>query len=107
MPKPFEYADFLGNKYVPPTSRYALIPVITYEGKLAYPIYKKKKLAFHPRDQHYEITKEMEYRPDLVSHKFFGAPDFWWKIMEMNRMQDILEFRAGRNIILPGSSLMS
>jgi len=106
MPKPIHYTKSEGRRYVPPTSRYATIPVIEYEGKLAYPIYRKKKLSFGSSDQHYEITKDMEYRPDLVSNAFFGAPDFWWKIMEMNRMQDILEFRAGRNIIIPGSNLL-
>ena len=106
MPRSFTYTGQLGSKYVTPTSRYAHTPVISWEGKLTYPIYKKKKLSFHPQDQHYEITKAVEYRPDLVSNQFFGAPDFWWRIMEMNHMQDILEFREGRNIILPGSVLM-
>lgn len=106
MARSFEYTNQEGRKYVPPTSRYATLPVIKYEGKLAYPIYKRKKVSINHQDQHYEITKEDEYRPDLVSYKFFGAPDFWWKIMEANRMKDILEFRSGRNIVLPGSGLM-
>ena len=95
-----------GRSYVPPTSRYAMTPIIYYEGKLAYPIYRKKKASFSSQDQHYEITKEVEFRPDIVSYRTYGAPDYWWKIMEMNGMKDILEFRAGRNIILPGGSLM-
>lgn len=95
-----------GRSYVPPSSRYFMTPVIFYEDRLTFPIYKRKQLSFNPTDQHFEITKEYEFRPDLVSNTFFGAPDFWWKIMEMNGMKDILEFRAGRNIILPGSSLL-
>lgn len=106
MARSFENTAYEGRKYAGPTSRYATTPVIKYEGKLTYPIYKKKKLGISPQDQHYEITREMEYRPDLVALTFFGAPDFWWRIMEINGMKDILEFRAGRNIILPGSSLM-
>lgn len=106
MARLIEYTRTEGRKYVSPSSRYATTPVIKYEGKLTYPIYKKKKLGFAPTDQHYEITKDMEFRPDLVCYEFFGTPDFWWRIMEANRMKDILEFRAGRNIILPGSSLM-
>ena len=106
MPRGIGFTNAEGKKYVSATSRYATTPVIDYEGKFAYPIYRKKNLVFHPQDKHYEISKEMEYRPDLVSNQFFGVPDFWWRIMEMNHMVDILEFRAGRNIILPGSSLL-
>lgn len=108
MPNPVKSTNMEGRKYVSPTSRYVNSVVIRYgpEGKLTYPIYKKKKLNIAPTDQHYEITKEVEYRPDIVSYRFFGAPDYWWRIMEINGMKDILEFRAGRNIILPGSNLM-
>lgn len=106
MPRSIEYTRAEGRKYVASTSRYSTTPVIEYEGKLAFPIYKKKKLLFGTTDKHYEITKDMEYRPDLVANLFFGAPDFWWRIMEMNHMADILEFRAGRNIIIPGSNLL-
>ena len=73
---------------------------------MAYPIYKKKKLSFAPSDLYYEITKDVEYRPDLVSNQYYSVPDYWWKIMEMNGMKDVLEFRAGRNIRLPGGKLM-
>lgn len=106
MPRPIGHTTAEGRKYVPPTSRYAMTPVIRYENKIAYPIYKKKNIRPSQFDKHYEISHEMEFRPDLVSNMFFGAPDFWWKIMELNGMKDILEFRAGRNIILPGSSLL-
>lgn len=106
MAKPIKYSNMEGRSYVPPTSRYATAPIIFYDGKMTYPIYRKKKAVFNSTDKHYEITKEVEYRPDLVSSKTYGAPDYWWKIMEMNGMKDILEFKAGRNIILPGSSLM-
>jgi hypothetical protein len=106
MPQQIKYSKTEGRSYVTASSRYVMSPVIYYEGKLAYPIYKKKKVSFGPQDQHYEITKEVEYRPDIVSHRNYGTPDYWWKIMEMNGMKDILEFRAGRNIILPGSGIM-
>ena len=106
MPREIVKTTAEGGSYVSPSSRYFLAPLIFYEDRLTYPIYRKKELSFNPTDQHYEITREFEYRPDLVSMNFFGAPDFWWKIMEMNGMKDILEFKAGRNIILPGGSLM-
>jgi len=106
MPSPIKYTGAEGSSYTLPSSRYAVTPVIIYEGKATFPIYRKRKNPLSPTDQHYEITKEMEYRPDKLSHRYYGAPDYWWKIMEMNGMKDILEFRAGRNIVMPGGTLM-
>lgn len=108
MAKPINYTGALGSKFVAPTSRYADKRAIYYgeARKLTYPIYKKNPVSFAPDDKHYEISKEMEYRPDKVSVQFYGAPDYWWKIMEVNNMKDILEFKAGRNIRLPGGFLM-
>lgn len=103
-----EYARMKTDRFVSPTSRYASSSLIYYgpQRKLTFTIYKKTKSYFAPDDKYYEIEKEMEFRPDKVSYKFFGIPDYWWKIMEMNRMKDILEFRTGRNIRLPGGALM-
>lgn len=90
------------------TSRYASSEVILYgiDQKPAYTTYKAKKFAFNLSDPYYEITKEMEFRPDKLSYKIYGVRDYWWKIMQMNNMKDILEFRAGRTIRLPSNSLM-
>lgn len=106
MPNPVKYTGSEGMAYTTTSSRYAMTPVIIYEGKATYPVYRKRYSPFGPQDRHYEITKETEYRPDKVSHRFYGTPDYWWKVMEMNGMKDILEFKAGRNIVLPGGSLM-
>lgn len=108
MPNNIYRTGLKGKNFVSPTSRYHGTEIIRYgpDGRLTYPIYKKRKLHFSSLDKHFEITKNYEYRPDKVSYEFFGAPDFWWKIMEMNGMKDILEFKAGRNIILPGSALL-
>lgn len=56
-------------------------------------------------DQFMEITPEIEYRPDLVSADVYGTPDFWCILMEANGMKDIMEFKKGRNIRLPGNVL--
>jgi len=94
-------------QYVSSTSRYKSSDIIYYSENnlLTFKIYKKRPMQFGTSDKWFEITPDVEYRPDLVSFDFYGVPDFWWKIMEMNRMKDILEFRAGRNIRLPGSIL--
>lgn len=97
--------NYRGARHVGPSSRYKNSEVIYYSEKklLTFKIYKKAQSHFGTESKWYEITPDVEYRPDLVSYDFYGAPDFWWKIMEVNRMRDILEFRAGRNIRIPGS----
>ena len=52
-------------------------------------------------DQLTVIPNGMEYRPDLMSIQRYGTTDFWWRIMEVNKMKDIMEFKAGKTIILP------
>lgn len=47
------------------------------------------------------ITKPIEYRPDYVSYEVYGIPNFWWKILEVNKMYDIWDFKAGKTIMLP------
>lgn len=47
------------------------------------------------------ITKGVEYRPDLVAYDFYGETDFWWVILEVNKIYDIWDFKAGKTIFLP------
>jgi hypothetical protein len=100
------YTGQQGSKYVEATSRYSYSNVIRYNGNTAFTIYRRKKSSFVPTDKYYDITKEVEYRPDKVARIFYGTPTYWWKIMEMNGMKDILEFKAGVVIRLPGGFLM-
>lgn len=54
-------------------------------------------------DQVAVIPNGMQYRPDLVSKEKYGTVDFWWKIMEVNDIKDVMDFTAGRTIVLPGN----
>ena len=52
------------------------------------------------------ISPGYEYRPDLISQMVYGSPDFWWKIMEVNSIKDIFDFKAGVNLRIPDSNLL-
>ena len=93
--------------YVNASSRYASSKVIEYSEKkhITFEIYKRQRHVPSEDDQWLEITKAVEYRPDLVSVEIYGSPDFWWRLLEYNGMKDILEFKAGKNIRLPGDVL--
>lgn len=98
-----EETNISAKKFVPVSSRYADNKVVYYtENKLlTFTIYKKSPVQFGKRDKYAVVSPGSEYRPDLVSQKMYGTPDFWWKILEANGLKDIFEFKAGLNVRLP------
>ena len=95
--------DPVANKIVAASSRYANAELI-YWGPLnliTFKTYVKPKITKSPGDKFTVISAGMEYRPDQLSQSAYGTPEYWWKIMEYNGMKDIMEFKAGTNIILP------
>ncbi len=103
MTVPIEYTNIPTQNIVTPASRYIKQSVIYYSElkKLAYDTYFRRAYVPNGKEQVMLITKGIEYRPDLVSQQAYGFPDNWWRILEANKMLDILEFQAGRTIILP------
>jgi hypothetical protein len=108
MANEISYTNYSTTNLVDATSRYNSRPIIHYgsDKKATFAIYNKSNISMAPGDKFYEITKSMEFRPELVSHQFYGLPDLWWRIMAVNKMKDVMEFRAGRNIVIPNSYLM-
>lgn len=108
MANELSYTNYGTNNLVSSLSRYVARNVVLYgnEKKAAFAVNNKKNIGIGPDDRFFEITKETEFRPDLVSGQIYGIPDLWWRIMEINRMKDIMEFRAGRNIRVPNNFLM-
>lgn len=95
-----------GNRgFVTSSSRYADSTMIYYGElhKITFVIYKRQTPKYTEDDKYTIIPPGWEYRPDLVSKYMYGTVDYWWKIMEMNGMTDILEFKAGANIRLPAN----
>jgi len=92
------------TRFVESTSRYANSDVIYYgsQNKLTFKTYKRQTLP-SSSDRFTVIPNNMEYRPDLLSSKIYGVPDFWWKIMEVNKIFDIFDFKAGINIRIPAN----
>jgi len=102
-----EETNLVPRKFVTPTSRYADAKVVYYTSYKRITFTTYKRLPFKPssQDKFMVITAGVEYRPDLVSNRAYGFPDFWWKILEANNMFDIWEFKAGTNIRIPNASL--
>ena len=82
------------TNFVAFTSRYINSPLIYYgnDKKITYETYKRKEYKETDQDKFFTILPGLEYRPDLVSYRFYGTVDYWWKIMEFNYIYDILDF---------------
>ena len=101
MTVPIEYSELSAT--TASGSRYQSSRVIYYGEQrfLTFEIYVRQTRKLTGQENVMVITKGVEYRPDLVSHDYYGFPDNWWKIMEVNKLKDIMEFKAGLTIILP------
>lgn len=103
MAVPIQPSATRADRIVNFTSRYSEAEVILYgeAKKLTFKTYKRETRTPNPEDKVAVIPPGMEYRPDLVSQQAYGVPDFWWRILEVNRIMDIFDFKAGRTIVIP------
>lgn len=103
MANKIEFTNIRATTFVTKVSRYASSKVLYYSDEkiMTFETYKRQKHVESSGDKVAVIPAGMEFRPDLVSKDRYGLPDFWWKIMEANNIKDIMDFRAGRTIILP------
>lgn len=103
MAHPIQSTGINPVRYVAPSSRYMNSEVISYgeQGILTFTTYKRQDAEFGKDDRFMIIPPGEEYRPDKTSYRAYGTVDFWWKIMEMNNIFDIFNYKAGTNIRLP------
>lgn len=103
MTVPIEITDIDKKSVIDPASRYQKQNMIYYgEGRLiTWDIYLRQPYKPRGNEKVMLLTKGVEFRPDLVSYQVYGFPDMWWRIMEANGMKDIMEFEAGKTILLP------
>ena len=103
MTIPIEYSELSTDLVVASGSRYQNSRMIYYgeQRLLTLETYMRQIYELTGKESVMVITKGVEYRPDLVSYDYYGFPDNWWKIMEVNKLKDIMEFKAGLTIMLP------
>lgn len=100
-----QVANLRNDRFVNSTSRYSNTKIIYYgdQNKITFATYQPAEVPLDPTDRYMVVPAGMEYRPDLVSDAVYGLPDFWWKIMEVNGIKDLFDFKAGTNIRIPGN----
>jgi hypothetical protein len=106
MPNEIQSTNIEPKKYVDVTSRYNNSNVVYYSGSgdrkvLTFDTYKRQPPRISSSDKFVVIDVSTQYRPDLISNKMYGFPHYWWKIMEFNKIYDIIDFKAGLTIRLP------
>jgi hypothetical protein len=104
MANSFVYSDSLiAADYVVTTSRYNSSSVGFYgpQAKITFNIYQRKEITQSVDDRFMQITPGYEYRPDLVSQKAYGMPDYWWLILQANNINDVYQFTTGKTIRIP------
>ena len=102
-----EFTNIPASRFVPVSSRYIDSSVVYYTDKklLTFETYKKPTFTPSLDDRFMVVPKGQEYRPDLTSRKFYGTPDFWWKILLVNDIKDVFDYKAGINIRIPKNLL--
>lgn len=95
--------DLDKSNFIDSASRYRKSDLIYYGDmrKIAFSTYKRTKYVPTSDDKFYIISGGTQYRPDLVSYRAYGDSRYWWKIMEVNGIFDIMEFKSGTNILIP------
>lgn len=98
-----EQANIRANQLVDGYSRYNGQRVIYWgpKRKITFETYLRKKYVKTGSEYVMVINKGVEYRPDLVSYDYYGIPDLWWKILEVNNIFDVFNFTKGKTIFLP------
>ena len=103
MAVPIEVSSSLATAFVAPTSRYSSSDVLLY-GKdkiLTFATFKRQVTELTEDDKFAVIPPGEEFRPDLTSFRAYGTVDFWWQIMQVNKIYDIFDYKAGKNIRIP------
>lgn len=49
----------------------------------------------------YLVTPKTAFRPDLISYTAYGVTDYWWYILEFNKLKGIEEVIPDRTLRIP------
>lgn len=100
-----ESANLAHSSFIDTVSRYNKSQIIYWGPRrlTTFKIYKRQSFSPSNDDRFYVINAGTQYRPDLVSFRAYGDPRWWWKIMEVNNINDVFDFEIGRTIVIPGA----
>ena len=47
------------------------------------------------------VTQADLDRPDLISNRFYGTPEYWWMILDYNKVTDPFSLKIGDRLRIP------
>jgi hypothetical protein len=107
MTVPIESTTIVTATVVQGFSRYQNSEVIYWgdQNLLAFGTYIRTAYVPTGTEKVIMVTPGLAYRPDLLSADYYGTSDAWWKILEVNGIYDIYDFKPGITVMLPASLL--
>lgn len=103
MAIPVRTSNTTSKTFVTVTSRYYNSDVLVYGNNkiLTFETYKRNDIETSAGDRYAVVPPGEEYRPDLTSFRAYGTVDYWWLILEANKIKDIFDYKANINIRIP------
>lgn len=91
--------------FVSAVSRYADSKVIYWGelNKITFKTYNRTDIPLNSADKYMVVGPGDEFRPDKIAKRVYGNVGFWYKILEVNGIKDIFDFKVGTNIRLPAN----
>lgn len=83
---------------LPLYSAYADTPVYNVGGDIVFGL-RREVVVADQTDQLYTVPPAGEQRLDLISEQFYGIPDLWWVIADVNGIVDPLVGPAQGDIL--------
>lgn len=103
MTVPISQSNIRTDLVIKGFSRYKNSNVIYWgdQKRICFETYLRKPYIPTGKERVVLITPGLAYRPDLLSFEAYGFTDAWWKIMEVNGIHDVYDFKPGITVILP------
>lgn len=89
---------------LPSLSMFSKTPVYDVGGTVVFGLQQPVVLPA-VGDQIFTVSLPTENRLDLISHRFYGTPQLWWAIAQVNNLVDVfLDIPVGTQLRIPRRS---
>jgi len=85
------------------TSRYIKTDIINFDGRETFGSFNPPAWLENIRNDNlinYEVTSDLDGRPDLISNTLYGTPNYFWVLVYINKPLDPTNWPTTGSIIL-------
>ena len=83
-------------------TRYSATPIIDFNGKQVYGLYKEPQWISNVRREDlldFVVSSDLEGRADLISKKLYNNPNYYWVLIVVNKPMDPLNWPKTGQVI--------